>query len=504
MISISEYLMYLRKSRQDDPNETIEEVLSKHESILQEYALKNFGYRIPDKDIYREVVSGETIEDRPMIKELFKRLEQEPNIKGVLVIDVQRLTRGDMLECGITLHSLMYTNTLVITPQITFNLENKYDRKFFEMELSKGSDYLDYTKEILARGRNASVKRGNFINSQAPFGYDRVKIGKDWTLKINEYEAYYVRMIYDMYLEGYGCTLIEHKLNELGVKPKRAKYWTEITVRKILDNVVYVGKIKWKYTHSIKVIENGKVVTKRVPNENYEVYEGKHPSIIDDETFKKVQERRGLTSKENTKYELKFIYSGLIKCGKCGKAIKLQTYRHKDGVVYRKARVKCTAMSHCSNRSNNYDEVNNAIIEQLKLALEDFSIKVDINNSEDKNKRDNLLKTLKKQYDEVLKKEEKICDYLESGVYTTEMFIKRKNKIEEEKTTLENAIKKAESETTSTQDMKDKIVSLHQAIDMLNDDSISAKTKNTFLKKIIDVIYYEKNGKDVSLDIHLK
>ena len=39
---MSEYIMYLRKSRQDEPNETVEEVLKKHEIQLQEYALNNF------------------------------------------------------------------------------------------------------------------------------------------------------------------------------------------------------------------------------------------------------------------------------------------------------------------------------------------------------------------------------------------------------------------------------------------------------------------------------
>lgn len=74
---MSEYIMYLRKSRQDDPTETVEEVLKKHEIQLQNYALNNFHYRIPNDDIYREVVSGETIDDRPMIQAVLKRIEDE-------------------------------------------------------------------------------------------------------------------------------------------------------------------------------------------------------------------------------------------------------------------------------------------------------------------------------------------------------------------------------------------------------------------------------------------
>ena len=58
------YLMYLRKSRQDDPNETIEEVLAKHETMLQEWALRELGRTIPEENIFREIVSGERISDR--------------------------------------------------------------------------------------------------------------------------------------------------------------------------------------------------------------------------------------------------------------------------------------------------------------------------------------------------------------------------------------------------------------------------------------------------------
>ena len=53
-------LMYLRKSRSDNPYETVEEVLSRHETMLQEYAEKAYGYRIPESQIYREVDSHTT------------------------------------------------------------------------------------------------------------------------------------------------------------------------------------------------------------------------------------------------------------------------------------------------------------------------------------------------------------------------------------------------------------------------------------------------------------
>ncbi len=172
------YLIYLRKSRQDDPRETVEQVLEKHETILQEYAQREFGGKIPEENIYREVVSGESIDDREEVRKLLARIE-DPRIKGVLVVEPQRLSRGDLEDCGRLINELRYSRTQVVTPYMTYDLENKMERKFFQDELLRGRDYLEYTKEILFRGRVAAVKRGCYLGNYAPYGYKKIKIGKD-------------------------------------------------------------------------------------------------------------------------------------------------------------------------------------------------------------------------------------------------------------------------------------------------------------------------------------
>ena len=241
----SMYLIYLRKSRQDDERETIQEVLARHERQLQEYAVKTFGYAISEENIYREIVSGETIEDRPEINKVFTRMQND-DILGVLVIEPSRLTRGDLLDCGTVVHIFRYTQTLIITPNKSYNLEDKYDRKFLEMELTRGNDYLEYTKEILQRGRNASAKEGNYIGSYAPYGYDRIKIGKDWTLTPNETEAAFVRIAYQMYADGHGANSIAKHLGSIGAKPRNREHFTPETIRQMLTNPVYIGKIRYR------------------------------------------------------------------------------------------------------------------------------------------------------------------------------------------------------------------------------------------------------------------
>ena len=170
-----EIITYLRKSRADNSSESIEEVLQKHENQLREYARHVLNIELSDTFILREVISGETIDARPQMQKLLKLIEN-PGLKAVLVIEPQRLSRGDLEDCGHLINTLRFTNTIVITPVRTYNLEDKYDRKFFEMELTRGNDYLEYTKEILRRGVLASVNQGNYIASSAPYGYRKVSL----------------------------------------------------------------------------------------------------------------------------------------------------------------------------------------------------------------------------------------------------------------------------------------------------------------------------------------
>ena len=491
------YIIYLRKSRQDNEYETVEEVLYKHEKQLQEYAASHFGGRIPEDRIYREVVSGETIDDRPEINKLLKEI-QNPICKGVLVIEPQRLTRGDLLDCGTIVHAFRYTNTLVITPTKTYDLEEKYDRKFFEMELTRGNDYLEYTKEILARGREASVRDGNYIGSIPPYGYDRLKDGKDNTLIINPIEAEYVKMIFNMYVnEGIGANTIAQKLNEMGAKPRRSDKFRSTAIRQILTNEVYIGKIRWKHKAVVKVFEDGKVVKKRPRNKDYILIDGKHDAIIDAELFEKAQKRKGKITKEKPDLTLKNIYAGIIKCKKCGYAMAVRHYR-KDGVEIRKARYYCRNGVYCTNKSANEEIVNQAILNALQAHLEDFRINISTNNKNAVETHKNIIKGLEKEMAELEEKQEQLYELLESKIYTQKVFIARNNKLAKERERIADALKTARANTPSVEEFEQKYYSLFQALAAIDNPDISAKTKNRLLKEIVDVIYYEKNVSDKS------
>lgn len=243
-----EVIAYLRKSRSDEPNLTVEEVLKKHEEILNDWSSNHLGGVVPEENKFREIVSGETIEDRPKIKEVLKLIEN-PKIKAVLVVEVQRLSRGDLEDAGRIIKLLRYTNTLVITPTKTYDLQDEYDRDFFERELKRGNEFLEYQKRIMGRGRLLSVQQGNFIGSIAPYGYEKV-IVKDGnrkcpTLKIKENEAEVVRMIFDMYVnQDMGRSSICNRLDNMLIPPPKGVHWSASALKDLLENIHYIGKVK--------------------------------------------------------------------------------------------------------------------------------------------------------------------------------------------------------------------------------------------------------------------
>ena len=506
------YLMYLRKSRADSAEETIEEVLARHETQLQELAIKKFGTKIPEYNIYREIVSGETIEDRPEIKKVLSKIE-DSNIKGVLVIEVQRLSRGDWEDGGRILSSFKYSNTLVITPPKTYDLRNKFDYKFFKMELSQGNDYLEYTKEILIRGRNASVKEGNYIGSIAPYGYDKIIIDKSPTLTPNAIEAPAVAIIFDTFVnEDLGWTKTARKLDNLGIKPRKSTHWNPSQIKTILTNPVYIGKIQWNHRKTVKVFEDGKLKTTRPTAKDYELFEGKHPAIIDEELFNKAQIKLGKNTREPFSKEIINPLAGLLFCKNCGRAMTYRTYKDKNGVYRCKARLACTNQIHCGTKSATFEDVYNAVIDTLDHVIRDFEFKIKNNDNKIYDIKMKMIEDLEKQLEKLEEKQEELYDLLESKIYTKEVFLNRNKKLAIQREDLMQKIKGTKENTPAPINYEDKIIQFKDVINALKDQNISAKAKNTLLKSVIERIDYTRNSENRSkwdtskpeLDIHLK
>lgn len=508
-----EILIYLRKSRSDNPEETVEEVLARHERQLQEHAVRSYGLPVPEQNIYREIVSGETIDARPEVKKVLARIE-DPDIKGVLIIEPQRLSRGDWEDGGKILSSFRYSYTLIITPHKTYDLQDKFDYKFFKMELSQGNDYLEYTKEILNRGKLASVKEGNYIGSVAPFGYQKAFINKSPTLVPDPIEAPAIELIFDLFVrKDLGWTKTARALDQMGIAPRRSHYWNPSQIKTILTNPVYTGKVTWNHCKSITVVENGKLRKSRPIAKDYMIIDGKHPALISEELFQKAQEKLGRNTREPFSKELVNPLAGLLYCKNCGTAMIRRTYRQPDGSARSVPRLLCNNQSHCGTKSATFDSVYSALLLALRNTIQDFHIKIQQDDTLSAyTAQQRILATLEAELARLESRQEELYDLLEDGIYSKEVFLKRNEKLAESRSELEAKIKKAKENAPRPINYQDRIIKFEQVLQALQDDAVPPKEKNRLLKQIIQRIDYSRDSTnrtrwDTSkpvLEIHFK
>ena len=491
-LSTSAYIIYLRKSRADNPDESVEEVLAKHETMLQDLAVRELGGRIQESCIIREVVSGETIEERPGMMELLRRIE-DPAVKMVLVVEPQRLSRGDLEDCGRCVNAFRYSGTQIMTVQMTYDLSNKMHRKFFEQELMRGGDFLEYTKEILYRGRILAIQnRGAYLGTHPPYGYDKARIDGVPSLVPNE-NAEFVRLIYDLYTNhGKNYGEIARHLESMGVKPARGTRWQNCTIRVILKNIHYTGKVRFGAHKTTRTYEDGVLVKRRcIPSDPADIIvaQGKQEPIVDEETFERAQQIINNNPRGKWDAELKNPLSGLIFCHKCGKAIVQHTYKNA------RMRLECRTRRTCNTRSAYFDEVIEAVVVALEQEhLPALEAKLHNNEGLSAAIQQKQLQKLKADLEALKVQEEKQCDLLEKGIYSEEKFMERNKALHAEMDALKSQI----YETTKTMpkeiDYGKKIITLQKAIAGMRDDSISAKAKNKLLKAIVKRIEYEYVG----------
>lgn len=496
-----EKIMYLRKSQKDNAvkDETVEETLERHEHQLQEFALKEFGHYIEPEYIFREVVSGgDDLSERSVFQEVLKLVEQN-KVSHCLFLDTARISRTGIYGAGDIINVFYYTETKIATPTKIYDLSDEYDKKFLEMELLQSADFLNYVKKIFRRGREHSIKNlGLYIHSVAPYGFNRKKLDKGFTLEANE-DAKTVRMIFDICLEGKGSMVIANHLNDLNIKPAKNDEWTSSMVKTILYNITYAGMLTLDKRKVVKRIKDGKVVKTRPVNEDYEVYKGLHTGIVTLEEFYNAQKmlKSHPSSKVPKTKELKNPLSGLILCSKCGRSM-----QRKHQATKRGDNLYC-ALKSCHTVSHLLTEVEDAVIDKLKAYLSEFNHYLDNYEEEVKKVVTGNLKTirkLEKDIDKLKLRLDSVMEAYELKDYTREQFLTRKKEIEDNIQELEN--KKISLEKNK---QEDKIIKYQKMIPRLslcvsNYDSLSIINRNKLLKTIINRIEYTKTEKSTRKD----
>ena len=289
---LGDYAMYLRKSRADAELEIKGEgeTLERHKRILMDLAENK---KIHIGKIYKEIVSGDSISQRPKVQELLNDV-RSGMWRGVLVVEIERLARGDTEDQGIVAKAFKISNTLIVTPMKTFDPNNEFDEEYFEFGLFMSRREYKVIKRRMQNGRMLSVLEGKYVGNIAPFGFDREKLKsqKGFTLKEN-HETATAKEMFDIFAyNNFSLGEAAREGNRRGLKPRKNDEWTRNILKSMYTNPVYIGMIRWNYRKTVKTYKNGEIVKSRPRNDgndDYILVKGLHNAIIDKKTWDIVQ-----------------------------------------------------------------------------------------------------------------------------------------------------------------------------------------------------------------------
>lgn len=493
-----EKVKYLRKSQTDDPLLTVEEVLAKHDQMLDDWVERNQpdGGPVPPQNVFREIGSGETIAARPAMKQLL-RLIESPKIKAVMVTEPSRLTRGDLEDIGYLVKILRYTNTLVITLGYAFDLNDERDRDQFERELMRGNEYLEYTKKIRLNGRLASVKAGNFIGQTPPYGYRKIqyKEGRQTihTLEPHPEQAPVVKRIFELYASGIGptrmCAIFEA---EHIPSPAGTKKWSPNSFKGMFTNVHYLGKVKWNQRKTVKSVEDGVVKVSRPHRSDYLIFEGKHPAIIEQELWDRVQAITG-SHPRNTKAKNQINpLAGIFFCG-CGSAMTARNYRNPDGTLRGEPRVLCGSRRICYNASASLSDITSETARVLREAIEDFEMRIEAGEDNRLEDHNAMVARMEKQLAALRQREvQQWAEKMQNNM-PEHVFRALNDPVVAEIQELDMALSEARDATPEPLDLQDKITTFRATLDALLNPDTPVKELNTLLKACIKRITYNRD-----------
>lgn len=442
---IKNVINYLRRSRQDVEREkkTGEDTLHE-QKVLMDRVLADYG--VP-YDQEAEIGSGDKISTRPVFQKIIKDIEDE-KYDAIAVKEISRMGRGSYTDMGIIYDLITEKNLYIITPWKIYDPQNPSDLRQIRFELFMSREEYETTRERLNGGRYNAALEGKWVSGAAPFGFNYNSDTK--RLEINEEEAEVVRTIFDFYANGIVLKNGKRKLvqfralasylSRIGIKtPQGKNHWYANQVKDILEHDRYIGVLRQNTT---KLTADGKKIP-RPESEHIVVYDA-HPAIIDMKTWNKAQDR--INNRETTpKTKLDFSpceLAGIIVCKKCGRRLIRRAgtnkYRKKDGTVstYYKEFLTCNTNG-CTYVK--YRAVEEDLLRVLRYiqdldekTLNKYLKSAIVNEEESRRSAEDIKKYIETRKEELKARMKFIYEKYESGIYTDEMFLERKEEVDKQ------------------------------------------------------------------------
>lgn len=413
-MAVGQYLMYLRKSRRDlelEQQSGKADTLQRHRALLFSLAQER-GYEIAA--VFEEVVSGSTVAQRPEMKRLLQAVETG-RYCGVLVMEISRLARGSTRDQGLVAETFACTGTAIITPEKIYDPASEADEEYFEFGLFLSRREYRAINRRLQLGRQISLREGKYIAGRAPYGYRRVKLQgqKGWTLEKKPPEAAIVTEIFRAFTGGESCRSLAKRLTGLGVAAPAGGSWSASAIRDVLKNPVYAGFLRWAYRPDrVKLVE-GRQVLSRPVDHHAPLHRGLHPPLVEEAQWQlalQLLQARAQPPVAGGRQAANPL-AGVVRCGLCGKAM-VQLPPGKGRAAF----LRCPTAG-CPTMGSRREVVEQAMVQALEGWLSPWEIEA--------KPEEETRQALLQHRQALLRRKNRLCELLETEIYTPEEYRKR-------------------------------------------------------------------------------
>lgn len=392
-------------------------------------------------------ISGKNISGRPGLKDLLKD-SNDKKFDLVVVWKLNRISRRliDILNIVDTLDK----NSIAFR-SLTESFETETPAGKLQLnimgaisEFERGTIADNVKMGMMARAREGKWNGGKVL------GYDVVEIPsegkkrKETKLVINEKEAMTVRRIFKLYSEGHGYKATVNRVNKEGHRSKRGNTFSTASIKEILKNPVYIGKIRYNLRQDWNEKRRKNI------NPNPILVDGEHEAIIDNETWEKVQIILKDRSKtHNRVYDSEFPLTGLLKCPVCGASMTISRSYHKrkDGTkkiaeYYVCGNWKNKGTAVCNSNSIRAEVADEVVINKLvetvnnELLLKKVISNINQNRSSKLKPKLDEMNVVSKEIDRLSSKKNSSIELFEDGILTKNELSQRIKKLNEEIDTL--------------------------------------------------------------------
>ena len=439
---------------------------------IREYAKRN-GYILPDEYVYMdEGISGRHTAKRAAFNKMIGTAKQKPKpFDAILLWKFSRFARNR--EDSIVYKSMLRKQCGIDVISISENVGDDKMSVLIEALIEAMDEYYSINlSEEVKRGMTEKASRGEAVTIPS-YGY-QIKEGKYFP---DPDTAPIIRRIFTDFVNGKGMIVIARELNDMGLRTRRGNLFENRTIRYILRNPVYIGKIRWTPTGKANY---------RVENDDTLIIDGTHEPIIDMKLWNQAQEK--IKSLSRTKYMRQsspkepFMLQGLVRCSACGATLcravgtSLQCYAYAHG--------KCK-----TSHSISIKKINEMILSAIEDAAVTGEFKLTTKPVTYTAKSDHIPTLIAREK----KKLDRIKDAYENEVYTLEEYkVSRDQIMKHIQELTDKQQSEKHDEASDRRIIRDKLTALLPA---LRSPATSESQKNALLKSVVEsIIFYRATG----------